>query len=363
MDDVYGDYGGDGVGGVFSGGEDAGSGDESYFAGEVVFEGGREAEDLARAGVEKDAGGGIGEVVSRDSGVVLVAVDGVAGKNPVAGDAVFGGEIDEERGAGTGVAAESLGGAVDADILHAGAVGERLGDVEAGAEDAAVGHPEKSLGVEAERGGVGAGAEGVVGVVAELIVFSDWKCLLHIDGCGGQPTAFVKEPEAILRLHVEIADFDAGAAESLADFVVAEDRNRADGEFVEEAVVEVGEGSELVGVWCTNARAARVVEALWDDVVEIRLDEDVALRQRVGGGREERAGPPGIGHCLAIRLGLAISLASRLRRGQTGEGEQREDGVQRSAGVHLGMILVREIVVTVNRSDALGKLHSRLDAE
>ena len=104
----------------------------------------------------------------------------------------------------------------------------------------------------------------------------------------------MKKMESVLPLHGEVADVDMGAVGPLTDLVVAEDGNQADGKPVGKAVIDVGERAESVDVRSAVARARRIVEALRDYVVEIRLDQDMTGRQGVGGGREERSSPPGV---------------------------------------------------------------------
>ena len=73
------------------------------------------------------------------------------------------------------MALESGGGVIDADAGYVCVGGERLRGVEAHAQDAAGGHPEISLGVENQGGGVGDDAEAAAGPDAERIVFSVGK--------------------------------------------------------------------------------------------------------------------------------------------------------------------------------------------
>lgn len=116
---------------------------------------------------------------------------------------------------------------------------------------------------------------------------------------------------------------------------VTEGGNHADGEFVEQAVVHVGERSVAVRVRRAHASSAGIVEALRDHVVEIGLEQEVALRQRRGVGREERAGPPGVGEGLVESGGgrgglLSGSLECRECDGKQCDADWRVDSHSRS---------------------------------
>jgi hypothetical protein len=95
-------------------------------------------------------------------------------------------------------------------------------------------------------------------------------------------------------------------------FVVAECGDHSYREFVDEAVVDVGERAVPALVRCADSSACGVVETLGDHVVKVGLDKHVTLRQRRGVRRQQRAGPPGV----IERLAEGYRRHGRLRGGQ-----------------------------------------------
>jgi hypothetical protein len=152
----------------------------------------RHAEGLTRAGVQRERRAGIGNVVSPHRRVPLVTIGGVEREHRVLCHAVFPGRIDEDGCAWLGVSAKSFAGSVDADILYIHAPGKCRRNVEAHAQNASVGHPEKCLRVERNRGGESPGAKAVAGAAAQLIILPRGQCFLHRNRGRGNPAALAK---------------------------------------------------------------------------------------------------------------------------------------------------------------------------
>lgn len=118
MDVVDCNGGGDGGGGVAAQGDYAGAYQDTDGGLPIVFKGWGEADGVAGAAVQLDVGWRLRGFIAGDASVVGVAIGGVEGEDPVAGEAVFPGGVHEGGGAGLGVALESLAGAVDADACY-----------------------------------------------------------------------------------------------------------------------------------------------------------------------------------------------------------------------------------------------------
>ena len=101
-----------------------------------------------------------------------MVIGGVECEHPAAGDTVLSRRVDEERCAGTGMAAKSLRCAVDADVLNTHLPRNGLRDIKSRAKNASVRHPEEALGIETKRRGVSAAAEAVTGAVAKFAVLA-----------------------------------------------------------------------------------------------------------------------------------------------------------------------------------------------
>lgn len=215
VDDVDCDGWRDRVGGVAAGGEQARAQDYADAAVEVVFDGGSQAELPAGTGIQPDRLRWIRDVVSRDRRVGLIAISGIERQHPAVREAVFPGGVDQDGSAGPGVSAKTFNCAVDAGVFNVDRARKGGSKVEAHAQDAAFGHPEKCLRIEAERGGEGSGAEAVARP-REAVVLAGRERFLNIDGRGGNPAAFVKQMQAVLRLYGEIADADSRAAGAVA---------------------------------------------------------------------------------------------------------------------------------------------------
>jgi hypothetical protein len=125
----------------------------------------------------------------------------------------------------------------------------------------------------------------------------------------------------VLRLHREVAGANTGTVEPLADLVIAEDRNQADSELVGEAVINVGKGAKSVDMRRAVANSARVVGALGDHVVEVRLDQHMTVGQRVCRWCQQRPRPPGIVERLMSLLRRTHFLSYRQTRRHRRQGE------------------------------------------
>ena len=97
----------------------AGAEEDSDISTPAVFEGGRQLESVAGAGVKPDRGSiGIENVESGHRRVRLMTIDCVERQHPAPRQAVFEGAVDEDGSTGCGVSAKTCAGAIHADIVH-----------------------------------------------------------------------------------------------------------------------------------------------------------------------------------------------------------------------------------------------------
>src|SRR5262249_18593499 len=112
-------------------------------------------------------------------------------------------------------------------------------DVESHAHDSSIRKPEVGLGIESHGGGVGARAKTVTGSITEAVISPCRECLLHLNcGCG-DPAVLMKLCQSILSEECDINQLDPRTTGAIADFVVAHDRNHADGELVRQSKLDV----------------------------------------------------------------------------------------------------------------------------
>ena len=116
MNNVDGYRGRNRVGRVLPRGEQAHTKDHSHATVEVVFDGRSQTEDLAGSRIEQDRLSRTRDVISGHVRVVLVPVNAFHDQYPVARSVVFGGQVNQQSGTGAGMAAKSLGCAVDARV-------------------------------------------------------------------------------------------------------------------------------------------------------------------------------------------------------------------------------------------------------
>jgi hypothetical protein len=88
---------------------------------EIVFDGRSQTEHLAGSRIEQDRKVRTRDAISGHARAVLVPVNTFHDKYPMTSRVVLGGQVDEQSGAGAGMAAESLGRTEDARIpnIHA----------------------------------------------------------------------------------------------------------------------------------------------------------------------------------------------------------------------------------------------------
>ncbi len=133
---------------------------------------------------------------------------------------------------------------------------------------------------------------------AEAIVLPGGQGFRENERQRGSPRALPKAREPVLPLDHEVAEADVRAVRALADAVVAEPGDDADGDVIDQPVQHVRERAVAVRPREVMAPAVIVVARLPDRVEHIRLDEKVPGREGIRAGGEDRPGPP----CLFERL-------------------------------------------------------------
>src|SRR6185437_16293064 len=123
-----------------------------------------------------------------------------------------------------------------------------------------------------------AAAEGIIGAAVEPIVLSRRESLADHQGGRRNPTALVKLRQSIRALQGDVTHRESGGVLSRARFVKTEPRNEAEGEPVDQAILDVRLVTDVVCRAGASQCPVSIEVSVSDQVVQIGLEQPVALR-------------------------------------------------------------------------------------